>query len=426
MKLIYLMNSGLEQIKKQKFIHTVLIVAVMICAFFLNYISAVFTMKHVNLSFLESYKNQDMYIVSGYEIRAEADTGADVLRATEKERAELFRELSSNESISLCNIGSHKGTAANCDAQFYIYNETLCENTVFTLSGGIQLSQYDGEYTPIIVTDNHPLLLKYDVGDVVEIEMCFTEVDPETSERIKITETTRAEICGVMKAPYKYFINPASVSSTAYDILNSTDGSAIIIKDFKTQDGSSVTEKWIETLVNPYWYAEITAPKDSEEYKAAYKEIADSLPVTPYSYFIELCRLDYREGTADFIILVIGMVLLIAVGIGSVNIYIGERQMRDFAINFVSGAKWSECAFIDIFRNLVVIVIPAAISAVLSGIYFTNEMKATELKWNFFDIKSILLIVGLMTLLFAVSSMPYIVKLKKTEPITFIRTMNKE
>ena len=79
---------------------------------------------------------------------------------------------------------------------------------------------------------------------------------------------------------------------------------------------------------------------------------------------------------------------------------------------------------IDVVRNLIVILIPAVIGSVISAIFFINVSEYDNM-FNY-GFLIIYVISVYMILLYLISSLPYIIKLKNTEPITFIRTMNRD
>jgi len=56
--------------------------------------------------------------------------------------------------------------------------------------------------------------------------------------------------------------------------------------------------------------------------------------------------------------------------------------------------------------------------------FFVSDIRHTKL--YSYDVFVITVLLIYMVILFFVSSLPYIIKLKNTEPITFVRTMHRE
>ena len=283
---------------------------------------------------------------------------------------------------------------------------------VLQLKSGSQMYEYDGEYIPAIFSANHPLLWRYKVGDILEFQV------QTHREQISI----KVEICGVLAENSSYFHGNNLNSLDSTSVLDTVEEPIILISDFQLYDNVLFSEVMLEDMSTFFWYCEITAPEGSDEFDATYCELNTVGIVSSYKDVIISTWKAYSEGFTDTMLIGFFVLLLSAVGIGSANIYIGKSQVRSFAINFICGAKWTDCLAIDIIRDLCIIVVPTFLGITVSYIIFAPIMDS-DLEFNYVNLCVILV---LMTILFAVSSLPYIIKLKNTEPITFVRTMNRE
>ncbi len=403
MKFMYIINCALDEIRKQKFIHIILIVTVFICTALFNVISVLLTPAYINISTIQSFKNQDVYIVAPKHSNSEVSFSAN------------FETFSAINAIDNVKVGWYFPEPFLYNGDRYravCYTNLLSSNMVLQLKSGSQMYEYDGEYIPAIFSANHPLLWRYKVGDILEFQV------QTHREQISI----KVEICGVLAENSSYFHGNNLNSLDSTSVLDTVEEPIILISDFQLYDNVLFSEVMLEDMSTFFWYCEITAPEGSDEFDAAYCELNTVGIVSPYKDVIISTWKAYSEGFTDTMLIGFFVLLLSAVGIGSANIYIGKSQVRSFAINFICGAKWTDCLAIDIIRDLCIIVVPTFLGITVSYIIFAPIMDS-DLEFNYVNLCVILV---LMTILFAVSSLPYIIKLKNTEPITFIRTMNRE
>ena len=402
MKFIYIINCALDEIRKQKFIHIILIASVFICVALFNVISVLLTPAYTDISTVQFFKNKDVYVVAPESDKAVFFSG----------KTETFNAINEIDNVKVGWYFPEPFLYNGNGYRTVCYTELLSSNMVLHLKTGNQLCEYDGEYVPAILSENHPLLWKYEVGDVLEFEV------NTYNERISVS----VEICGVLKGNASYFhgynLNNLDYSSVLDPVLDYI----ILISDFQLEDGVLFSEAMIEDMDNFFWYCEITEPKDSEEFDTAYRELNSAGTVGSYREIISSTWKAYSEGFTDTVLIGFFIMLLSAVGIGSANIYIGNNQMRSFAINFICGAKWTDCLVIDIIRNLCIIVVPTFFGIAVSyGIFAPIMDQGLE-----FNYVNLCVVMVFMMILFAVSSLPYIIKLRNTEPIAFIRTMNRD
>ncbi len=419
-KLQFLTNCALKQINEHKFIHIILIIIIMSSSIFLGWISNVSRIAVVNTNVVSAFRNPEVYFVEAGGIKSEF-TKEDMLEMHKDYlEAQVFENI--NTGLIMQAICYYKENRVD----MYIYQDLLKESVVLDLSEGVQLYEYEGDYIPIILTDNHYLLEEYSIGDVLDITCMYQELEDERSAPFK-RETAKFQICGIIKRPYRYFINSLSYSIEAASLMNNDNSEMIISADWITSDGRLASE--LQHYLNPMSFnfmAEITAEEGTPEYEAAYDFLITNYVVNSYSYFLEWSNANYKHGLADRIYILVCIIGFVSVGIASTNIYIGKKQTKDFAIYFLSGAKWSDCVFIDLFRNLFVIVLPTLISSLACGLYYSQFLKETYTTGGPIDVISVFFVLLFMSVVFAISSLPYIIKLKNTEPITFVRTMNRE
>ena len=423
MKFKFLMNCAFEQIKNHKFIHVVLVIVIMVSSVILGWLSIVTRLAVLDTKVVSSFKNHEVYFVEAGGIRSDFKEEDYISMHNDYLKARDIENI--HTGLVMKSVSYDVTSGKNIRLNMYVYQDLIKENLELNLSEGVQLYEYDGEYIPIILTDNHYLLKQYGIGDVLDITGCYQEFEDDRSTPFE-KETEKYQICGIIKRPYKYFVNDISFGSSA-NILNDDNSETIISADWVTSDGRLASERLhYNNPMSFNFMAKITAPKGTAEYDEAYNFLISDYVVNSYSYFIELSSADYQQAFADATYILICIMGFIVVGISSINIYIGKKQTKDFAIYFLSGAKWSDCIFIDLFRNLFVIVLPTLISSLACGLYYSQFLKETYTTGGPIDVISVFFVLLFMSVVFAISSLPYIIKLKNTEPITFVRTMNRE
>ena len=424
MKIGFLINCAVEQINKHKFMHIVLILVILISSVLLGWMSIVTRIAILDMNIVSSFKDHDVYFVEAGGIRSNYKEEDYISMHNDYLKARDIENI--HTGLVMKSVSYDVTSGKNIRLNMYVYQDLIKENLELNLIEGVQLYEYDGEYIPIILTDNHYLLKEYGVGDVVDITCCYKEFEDDKSLPFE-KETEKYQICGIIKRPYKYFADSLSCGGSPANILNDDNSETVISADWITSDGRLASERLHFT--NPMSFefmAKITAPEGTSEYDEAYNFLISDYVVNRYSYFLELSLSDFNQGLADATYVLICVIGFIIVGISSTNIYIGKKQTKDFAIYFLSGAKWFDCIFIDLFRNLLVIVVPTLISSLVCGLYYSKFIDETYTSGSVVDVVSVLFVMLFMSVIFAISSLPYIIKLKNTEPITFIRTMNRE
>ena len=412
MKLIYIINSALEEIRKQKAIHVMIVICVFACTFFLTWVSLVVKPAYLDISTLLRFRDKEVLF---FQIN-EANNSLDSFELAVKR---MHKGLSRIENIELGDINDIKFSVGNNVYKTIVYDELVSNNAEVRLCSGIQLYEYEGNYVPILVTEKNSLLNQYDTGDIVDAQFSY-ELNGEMKKTI-----VKFEIVGELSYPYRYYRVASSGSNIiSWDVLEVENTEAVILPDFEIETGLLLSDTSTIDVGNPFVYGKITAQKNSEEYIKTYNELRDVCRIISFDDVLRESLKNYSQGFSDQLLISVSLFLLLTVGIGSANIYIGKRQVRSFAINFISGAKWTHCLLIDIIRNLIVIIMPTVVGSTASAIIFVSDIRHTKL--YSYDVFVITVLLIYMVILFLVSSLPYIIKLKNTEPITFVRTMNRE
>lgn len=411
MKFVYIVNSALSEINKNKAVHIMIVICVLVSTFFLSWVGIICEPAYYDMSTLLGFKNKDILFL---QVELPEDL---YLSDTEIER--FYEKLNTVDNIEIGVIEGIKLSFGKTIAQALVYGDIVTENTKLRLSSGIQLSEYKGCNIPAILSENHELFNRYEVGDIIESEVLY-KVDGGSK-----TVDLKLEIVGKMAYPSRFYDEiGTSGRLISWDILNTENTEIIIIPDFEVEPNVYYLKSGVIDFYNSTVFVEITAPKGSELYNLTYNKLREIGIVIPYNSMTYSSLMNYNEGMSDQLIVSVALLLLLTVGIGSANIYIGKSQVKNFSINFISGAKWTHCLMIDVVRNLIVITVPAVIGSTSSAIFFVSASAYDSMfNYGFFIVE---LIVVYMTLLFAISSFPYIIKLKNTEPITYIRTMNRE
>lgn len=411
MKFVYIVNSALSEINKNKAVHIMIVICVLVSTFFLSWVGIICEPAYYDMSTLLGFKNKDILFL---QVELPEDL---YLSDTEIER--FYENLNTVDNIEIGVIEDIKLSFGKTIAQALVYGDIVAENTKLRLSSGIQLSEYKGCNIPAILSENHELFNRYEVGDIIESEVIYKVDGGSETVELKI------EIVGKMAYPSRFYDEIGSAGRLiSWDILNTENTEIIILPDFEIEPNVYYLKSGVIDFYNSTVFVEITAPKGSELYNLTYNKLREIGIVIPYNSMTYSSLMNYNEGMSDQLIVSVALLLLLTVGIGSANIYIGKSQVKNFSINFISGAKWTHCLMIDVVRNLIVITVPAVIGSTSSAIFFVSASAYDNMfNYGFFIVE---LVVVYMTLLFTISSLPYIIKLKNTEPITFIRTMNRE
>lgn len=410
MKLLYIIENALSEIKNHKVIHIMIVICMFACTFLLTIICAMLEPAYMDISTLLGFKDKD---VTFFQSNSSVDS-----MDLRKEIEQTYDSLNKIENIQIGNVSNTKITVKNITYSTLVYENLIFNNAKIPLNSGIQLYEYKGNYIPALVTEKNSLLNFYSIGDIITAKVSYPENGKTTEAEIKI------EIVGILSYPYKYYIVPSSLSGlNCWDLLETQNSETVIIPDFEIKPELQFSKTKLLDIKRPFTYGKILVSEGSEEYRQTVNELRKVCKIITFDEVIIESIQSYGKDFYILILILISLFLLLTVGIGSANIYIGKRQIRSFAINFISGARWIHCLLIDTVRNIIVIIVPTLIGSVLSAIIFVLRDNDESIRYSF-SVVAVILIYAVI--LFAISSFPYIIKLKNTEPITFIRTMNKD
>lgn len=441
MKLLYLFGFSLEQIKKHKFIFCILIILVFSCAFMTNYLLCHIRDFSFEFNFIENFKNRDMIYVSYGNHYEWGSLDTEILNKNDIVSKEIYGKLTSNPDIEIGTLNNYMMNVNKSRYLTYIYNDILVKNTVFYLKKGKQLYEFnenDSKYVPVLMAEENPMLKTHDMGDIITIKTEEFTFD----ENHKIINTKEysyeAIIWGIISKPYKYFkhLNSNKMIQNVGDILNmnvtfyndpyNTDNEFIITPDVTFKDKVKLSElNWNHANVS-LCNAIIKATKGSKKYNEVYNELKKEYSVLEFETLLQQSRENYSEGIGDFIYILICLLIISIIGIGSSNIYIAESQKQEYAIYYISGAKWRECLLIDIIRNLPVIILPSIFGSLACILVLEDRVKGFTYQLSFAGFDTVIFITIMMLCIYILSSVYFLIKLKKTQPIEYIRLMDKQ
>ncbi|MGI6005149.1 MAG: FtsX-like permease family protein [Christensenellales bacterium] len=120
-----------------------------------------------------------------------------------------------------------------------------------------------------------------------------------------------------------------------------------------------------------------------------------------------------RIDLATFII----MFVVSLTGIGGNNGLVREYNEKDYGVYFIHGAKWKQCVWMDVLRNLLLVVPPGIIAIIIMFIRYAND----PLQPYLLDGRTVLAVFVMLLLIYVISSLSFILHLRKTDPIDIVR-----
>ena len=157
----------MDEIFKQKVIHLFLILCIAMCTYYLNYTMTVLSTMIRDIVTVSSFRDREIILVnSSQNVNIENQ---------DLDSKKMYKRLRDSEYL---DISYTTNTTVNVnDVQYnaYVYGKNESKNVKLLLSEGQNMYQYKGSNLPILLTDNHPLLETFDVGDAVEILITYRD-----------------------------------------------------------------------------------------------------------------------------------------------------------------------------------------------------------------------------------------------------------
>jgi hypothetical protein len=204
------------------------------------------------------------------------------------------------------------------------------------------------------------------------------------------------------------------------DYYFNKDEEHIIIPDFKMENGSEFSDSCVFA---PCFFAKIKSEPSAPEYKEIYSSLKKDFDILEHKDLVKMSFANYAEGFGDRIPITIVFLILCIAGMGGVNAFLMDSQKQTFAVYYLAGAKWSDCILIDLIRNLIVISVPSVLG--VGFVFFLFAVGRIDYRAGL-DFSMLFYVLLLFALVFILSSLFFLLKLKKTQPIEYIRLMDKQ
>ncbi len=319
------------------------------------------------------------------------------------------------EAESMKRIQIYKeADRAKGNVYIYVYDNIMIENMELRLSEGLQLYEADvkdGAY-PVIIPENSEYNQLYDVGDVFYVYARVKEYIP-----------IKYYVCGILEFPYYVYYSPG-VYGGAETLLNSADSldaDFILSKNFIYNGGEYLSEvKSGSDFMGTF--AKINFEKGTSEYNCAMAELLTTFKGYTIQNILDSSLERYFEASSDGFIAFLLVLFLTVVGIAGINMFMEESLKPEYALYFMGGATWTECVIIEAVRSVILVIVPSVIGC-FSG-YFI--MVTSDKVKYFADIKMVGFVTSCVFVIYLITSLYFILKLKNTKPIDNIRLMVKE
>ncbi len=268
----------------------------------------------------------------------------------------------------------------------------------------------DDGYIHVVVTQDNKLGLK--TGDIITLHRYDYDSEKDIEEK--------AEVIGVMENK-QYFVGFSSFSQT--DIDNREN-----FFDMYYTYNSEVEDQWglcvpkSEYEQSRLYYGDFAVEgmgfvlcngMNEKEMKEVYNFLAgndssyvfslEEIRENSYAYIYEQLYILLPIALCIFLLTLITTVSVISISI--------NKELKTYAIFYICGAKWRDCAFISFLYSLIVCVISGVLS--LAAIFIIMQNSLTVIKLGVFEIMVTLVAVIIYLILSAV--MPLII-IGKTQP----------
>ena len=425
MKNLILFSFAMEQIKKNKLTYVFLCLEILIGFFYFYFISLYVSSYSSEYRFLKEFKTQDMLYVSFFN----KDDLLLGINQSEIENHPIYQKIANNPDIELDGYFSdalytqNENYKVNCN----IYKNIITQNAVYDLKEGKQLYEYNGatDVIPAIVSEGSALLKNHNLNDIVTL-VDYTVINHGEGKLETVEEQFDIVIWGIIKRPYRYFVSTSSetpqiASDMVYnDYYYNKEEEHIIIPDFKMKDGSEFSDS---CFFRSCFFAKIKYAPSSSEYKKIYADLKKDFDILEHKDLVKMSFANYTEGFGDRITITIIFLILCIAGMGGVNAFLMDKQKQTFAIYYLTGAKWTDCLLIDLIRNLIVIAVPSILG--VGFVFFLFAIGHIDYRAGL-DFSMLFYVLLLFALIFFFSSFFFLLKLKKTQPIEYIRLMDKQ
>ncbi len=402
-----IIKSAFRQLKKNKFMNTLIVIQ----------LTAVMTILCILVSMVESrmvyYKPfAEEFNSQGY--LCEFDEGEIIGEKQLLKKLKGTKCEFTYEGEYYVNINSDDVTMEN-ENTYVPYTDILSDKWINAYTPRMQSGSWlnnlpDDGYIHVVVTQDNNLGLK--TGDIITLHSYDNDSEKDIEEK--------AEVIGVMENK-QYLVGFSSFSQT--DIANREN-----FFDMYYTYNSEVEQHWglcvpkAEIEQSRLYNGEFVVDgmgfilcngmneKEMKEVKnfltgndSLYVFSLEELKENSYAYIYEQLYILFPIALCIFLLTLITTISVISI---SVN-----KQLNTYAIFYVCGAKWRDCAFISFLYSLIVCVISGLLSLLAIWVIIQNSL--TVINIGFYEVAAMLAAAVIYLILSAV--MPLVI-IGKTQP----------
>lgn len=381
----------------------------------INTLEKVESSRLINYTYNSMDKSQDELIAAITNVEEYAKTSTDISRigrsgtlhisilkdGVEDKNLETFYGIANTDNPDQIEMYSTGGALA--------YDPLIAEKFPLTLEKGEQLKDYKADEGCVPAILHSKFIDTFDIGDIFTIRLQWTTI--YSSEEYKISYAdVNVQVAGFLNKSNYHTVIGAGGSFFTADMLvtNEFPCEMIILHD----DNAPFP-------VDGYTYMSPTILIEVSEKEGALENVINELSptgfATPLGNVIDDSIYMLKQQTAEPIINLIILIIVAAAAIGGINGMNQISQKKDFAVYFICGATWSECIKTDILRNVLIISVPAVLSGLLSFFLFRFSPSNVLSIWDF------VAAVGVVAAIYLISSLWYIISLKKMKPADSVK-----
>ncbi len=328
---------------------------------------------------------------------------------------EFMKKVIPNAKIYNTCIGGFYIESDNKQIDTITYCEELIDRYSPELSEGIWLSENKDSYAdtglmPVVVDAK----CRYNIGEIVIIP----DYEKNWDENGQPTETgdIKLKIIGRLKdnvpvVSYPDYVNAPVDYRNIYGVLHSEfeDNDFMLMR---TEDMHSFTGRYTPLIGNQFV---ICDEMSDAEYEQVGRIISDELGCT-YTPFnrLNFASLEYIYSQMNTLF-PIALCIFILTVISSVSISAihTKRQLHNYAIFYICGAKWRSCALLSLKASLMTCGASTVIMAVFLIVGRLTFMKETIIT---FGVTAFLVCLGVTILYLALSMIMPLVIIRSTQP----------
>ncbi|NLL05436.1 MAG: hypothetical protein GX270_06540 [Clostridiaceae bacterium] len=290
---------------------------------------------------------------------------------------------------------------SNLNFDCFMYSDGLEDNIKYKLSSGQWLSNKKivGNVNPVIIP--YSMSYKYKVGDKIT---AFADVE----KKVKVA----MEVVGILEKPEYTLCMNIGGDIDLNDLLSISENT-IISGKIKDEQGN-----FIHGFIQPGRVVTIDNLKNKDATVLQWKnELNGICSLQTIEELKEAYDIRIKDKVSQQMVINFILFLLVTAGLGGNSLLSSFRQIREYSIYYMCGASWKTCMSIRLITDLIVIVTPAVISFAFLKIS-TELLSKSDL---IIDINNFIITLGLIIIVFLISSLIVLSRLYRLGPISIIR-----